>query len=233
MIVKIKKKVILMVKVMLCAALFCACGKEESNQRDSNENWEDAYKEIVRNMESYLADPYIFRQESDRVNSDSCIGYIGIHDFDDDSVPELITGDEVSVGIFTYDNGIVKRIADLYEPEDWGCINGVHYKDNTVILINSGSDGSCYVCLSCRDGEYITGAFDEYNPETATVNGKEVTEEEFKMRFDLAELLDSSSIPRSRIKKENGTAAALVINVLQKDDEYIPIEDLNFNAVEW
>ena len=230
---KIKKKVILMANVMLCAALFCACGKEESNQRDSNEKWEDAYKEIVRNMESYLAEPYIFRQESDRVNSDSCIGYIGIHDFDDDSVPELITGDEVSVGIFTYDNGIVKKIDDLYEPEDWGCINGVHYKDNTVILMNSGSDGSCYVCLSCRDGEYITGAFDEYNPETATVNGKEVTEEEFKMRFDLAELLDSSSIPRSRIKKENGTATALVINVFQKDDEYIPIEDLDFNAVEW
>ena len=161
---KIKKKVILMVNVMLCAALFCACGKEESNQRDSNENWEDDYKEIVRNMESYLADPYIFRQEPDRINSDSCIGYIGIHDFDDDSIPELIIGDEVSVGIFTYDNGIVKKIANLYEPEDWGCINGVHYKDNTVILINSGSDGSCYVCLSCRDGEYITVAFDEYNP---------------------------------------------------------------------
>ena len=230
---KIKKKVILMVNVMLCAALFCACGKEESNQRDSNENWEDAYKEIVRNMESYLADPYIFRQEPDWVNSDSCIGYIGIHDFEDDSVPELIIGDEVSVGIFTYDNGIVKKIADLYEPEDWGCINGMHYKDNTVILINSGSDGSCYVCFSCRDGEYITGAFDEYNPETATVNGKEVTEEEFKKCFNLTELLEDSSIPRSRIKKENGTAAALVINVLQKDDEYIPVEDLDFNAVEW
>ena len=230
---KIKKKVILMANVMLCAALFCACGKEESNQRDSNENWEDDYKEIVRNMESYLADPYIFRQEPDWVNSDSCIGYTGIHDFDDDSVPELFIGDEVSVGIFTYDNGIVKRIADLYEPEDWGCINGVHYKDNTVILINSGSDGSCYVCLSCYDGEYITGVFDEYNPETATVNGKEVTEEEFKMRFDLAELLDSSSIPHSRIKKDNGIATAFVINVFQKSDEYIPVEDLDFNAVEW
>ena len=230
---KLRKKVILMANVILCAVLFCACGKEESNQRDSNENWEDAYKEIVRNMESYLADPYIFRQEPDWVKSDSCIGYIGIHDFNDDSVPELIIGDEVSVGIFTYDNSIVKKIADLYEPEDWGCINGAYYKNNTVILINSGSDGSCYVCLSCHDGEYITGAFDEYNPETATVNGKEVTEEEFKKCFNLTELLEDSSIPRSRIKKENGTAAALVINVLQKDDEYIPVEDLDFNAVEW
>ena len=233
MIMKLKKKIILIANVMLCAALFCACGKAGENQKDSNGKWEDAYKEIVRNMESYLADPYILRQEQERADNDSCIGYIGIHDFDDDSVPELIIGDDVSVGIFTYYNGSVKKIADLYEPEDWGCINGVHYKDNTVILINSGSDGSCYVCLSCRDGEYITGAFDEYNPETATVNGKEVTEEEFKKCFNLTELLEDSSIPRSRIKKENGTAAALVINVLQKDDEYIPVEDLDFNAVEW
>ena len=227
-----KKKFILLVHMLLCVTLLGACGKEEESQYIVPE-WEDAYKEIVRNMESYLADPYILRQELDRADSDICIGYIGIHDFDDDSVPELIIGDEVSVGIFTYDNGIVKKIANLYEPEDWGCINGVHYKDNTVILINSGSDGSCYVCLSCRDGEYITGAFDEYNPGTATVNGKEVTEEEFKKCFNLTELLEESSIPRSRIKKENGTAAAWVINVLQKDDEYIPIEDLDFNAVEW
>ena len=233
MIMKLKKKIILIANVMLCAALFCACGKAGENQKDSNGKWEDAYKEIVRNMESYLADPYILRQEQERADNDSCIGYIGIHDFDDDSVPELIIGDDVSVGIFTYYNGSVKKIADLYEPEDWGCINGVHYKDNTVILINSGSDGSCYVCLSCHDGEYITGVFDEYNPETATVNGKEVTEEEFKKCFNLTELLEDSSIPRSRIKKENGTAAALVINVLQKDDEYIPVEDLDFNAVEW
>ena len=233
MIMKLKKKIILIANVMLCAALFCACGKVEENQKDSNGKWEDAYKEIVRNMESYLADPYILRQEQERADNDSCIGYIGIHDFDDDSVPELIIGDDVSVGIFTYYNGSVKKIADLYEPEDWGCINGVHYKDNTVILINSGSDGSCYVCLSCHDGEYITGVFDEYNPETAIVNGKEGTEEEFKMWFDLAGLLDSSSIPRSRIKKDNGIVTAFVINVFQKSDEYIPVEDLDFNAVEW
>lgn len=87
--------------------------------------------------------------------------------------------------------------------------------------------------ISIHDGEYITGVFDEYNPETAIVNGKEVTEEEFKKWFNLTELSEDSSIPRSRIKKENGTAVAWIINVLQKDDEYIPIEDLNFNAVEW
>lgn len=228
----LKKKFILLVNMLLCVTLFCACRKEEKNLYIALE-WEDAYKEIVRNMESYLADPYIFRQESGWVNSDFCIGYIGTHDFNDDSVPELIIGDDVSIGIFTYDNGMVKKIADLYEPEDWGYINGVYYKDNTIIIVNSGSDGSCYVCLSYHDGEYVTGVFDEYNSDTAIVNGKEVTEEEFKMWFNLAGLLDDSSIPRSRIKKENGITTAFVIDVFQKEDEYILTEDLNLGAIEW
>lgn len=227
-----KKNFLLLVNMLLCVILLGACGKEEENPYIVPE-WEDAYKEIVRNMESYLADPYIFRQELNQVNSDSCIGYIGIHDFDDDSVPELIIGDDISIGIFTYDKGMVKKIADLYEPEDWGCINGVYYKDNTIILVNNGSDGSCYVCLSYHDGDYVTGVFNEYNPDTSTVNGKEVTEEEFKMWFDLAGLLDDSSIPRSRIKKENGIVTAFVIDVLQKEDEYILTEDLDFGAIKW
>ena len=95
-----KKKFILPVHMLLCVILFCVCGKEEESQYIVPE-WEDAYKEIVRNMESYLADPYVLRQELKQVNSDSYIGYIGIHDFDNDGVPELIIGDTVSIGIFT------------------------------------------------------------------------------------------------------------------------------------
>ncbi|MCR2048564.1 hypothetical protein NSB25_14850 [Acetatifactor muris] len=184
-------------------------------------------------MESYLADPYVLRQELKQVNSDSCIGYIGIHDFDDDSVPELIIGDDISIGIFIYEDGMAKKIADLYEPEVWGCINGVHYRENTIILVNNGSDGSCYVCLSYHDGEYVTGVFDEYNPDTATVNGKEVTEKEFKMRFDLVGLSRDSSIPRSRMKREDGIVTALVIDAIRQEDEYILIEDLDFGAIKW
>ena len=226
-----KKKFILLVNMLLCVTLFCACGKGEENQYIVTE-WEDAYKEIVRNMESYLADPYILRQEFDQADSDICIGYIGIHDFDDDGVPELMIGDTVSIGIFTCDDGMAKKIADLYEPEDWGGINGVHYRENTIILVNSGSDGSCYVCLSCYDGEYVTGVYDEYKPQMAVVNGKEVTEEEFKKWFDTAGLSRDSSIPRSRIKKEDGIVTALVIDAIQKE-EYILIEDLDFGTIEW
>ncbi len=227
-----KKKFILLVNMLLCVTLFCACGKGEENQYIVTE-WEDAYKEIVRNMESYLADPYILRQEIDQADSDICIGYIGIHDFDDNGLPELIIGDTVSIGIFIYEDGMAKKIADLYEPEDWGGINGVHYRENTIILVNSGSDGSCYVCLSCYDGEYVTGIYDQYNPQMAVINGKEVIEEEFKKWFDTAGLSKDSSIPRSRIKKEDGIVTALVIDAIQKEDEYILIEDLDFGTIEW
>lgn len=141
-----KKKFILLVHMLLCVILPGACGKEEESQYIAPE-WEDAYKEIVRNMESYLADPYILRQELDRADSDICIGYIGIHDFDDGGVPELIIGDTVSIGIFTYEDGMVKKIADLYEPEDWGGINGVHYRENTIILVKKRF-GWELLCLS-------------------------------------------------------------------------------------
>lgn len=227
-----KKKFILMIPMLLCVTLFCSCGKEKENQYIVPE-WEDVYKEIIRNMESYLADPYIFRQEPDWANSDICIGYIGIHDFNDDGVPELIIGDAVSIGIFTCEDSMTKKIADLYEPEDWGYIGGVYYRENTIILVNSGSDGSCYVCLSCYDGEYVTGVYDEYKPQTAVINGKEVTEEEFKKQFDLVGLSRDSSIPRSRIKKEDGIVTALVIDAFQKEDEYILIDDLDFSTIEW
>lgn len=227
-----KKKFIVLVSMLLYVTLFCACGKGEENQYIVTE-WENAYKEIVRNMESYLADPYILRQEIDQADSDTCIGYIGIHDFDDDGVPELMIGDTVSIGIFTYEDGMAKKIADLYEPEDWGGINGVHYRENSIILVNSGSDGSCYICLSCYDGEYATGVYDEYKPQMAVINGKEVTKEEFKKWFDTAGLSRDSSIPRSRLKKEDGIVTALVIDAIQKEDEYILIDDLDFGTIEW
>ncbi len=71
-----KKNFILLVNMLLCVALSCACGKEGENQYivleseetmtdgdasevpvedhmpKINREWEDAYKEIVRNMDS-------------------------------------------------------------------------------------------------------------------------------------------------------------------------------------
>ncbi|MCM1047425.1 MAG: hypothetical protein NC433_03275 [Clostridiales bacterium] len=256
-----------MISTLSCVTLICACGKEEEKQyvvlendesmtdkdvsiapegddtSKINESWEDAYKEIIRNMDKYLSDLYITRNNSES-EADSVIGFIGIHDFNNDNIPELIIGDLVSVGVFTFEGGIVKRIADLYEPEDWRYISSMYYKDNTVVLVNSGSDGSCYVCFTyderdyIYDGkEYVIGIYDEYNHMgAAIINGTVVTEKEFQERFHLTELLDNrydTVIPRSRMKKDNGIITDLAINVFEKDYEYIPIEDLDFKDMEW
>ena len=117
--------------------------ESEEKTDEIHEGWKDAYKEIIRNMDSYLSDPYIERSSSES-NVDSVIAHVGIHDFNNDNIPELIIGDLVSVGVFTFEDGIAKKIADLYEPEDWCFISSVYYKDNTIVLVNSGSDGSCY-----------------------------------------------------------------------------------------
>lgn len=210
------------------------------NQSENSEEWQDAYKEIVRNMDSYLSDPYIARSGSES-EVDSVMGFVGIHDFNHDNTPELIIGDLVSVGVFTFEDGKAKKIADLYEPEGWYYISGVYYKNNTVVLVNSGSDGSCYVCFTYDDGDgigwgekYLIGIYDEYNHMgAAIINGEVVTEEKFNEQFDLAELLDNSGIPRSRLKKDNGIITALVINAFEKDYEYIVIEDLDLNLGEW
>lgn len=64
---------------------------------------------------SYLAEPHILRQEPDRVNSDSWIGDIGIHDFDDDSVPELIMGDDAYILIEDLDFTAIKCLFTRYK----------------------------------------------------------------------------------------------------------------------
>lgn len=43
-------------------------------------------------------------------------------------------GDGVSIrDIYLWDS-MAKMIADLYEPEVWGGINGVHYRENRLSL---------------------------------------------------------------------------------------------------
>ena len=81
--------------------------------------------------------PYNRQKGWKRVEPPDNGGHIGIHDFDDDGVHELMIGDGISIGIFIYEDGMAKKIADLYEPEVWGCINGAHYRENTIILVKT------------------------------------------------------------------------------------------------
>ena len=194
--------------------------KSKSDVATVGESWEDAYKSIICDIDSNLADPYNYN-----FGSNGNV-YLGIHDFNNDDIPELIIGDSVSVAVFTYESGNAVKIADLYEPEDWGGINGLCYKDNHIVLVNSGSGGSSYVCFTYYAGEYITGVYDDYNPDKGFINGNQVTGEVFRQQFNLAELTENSRIEYSKINEENEI-------ITMVNGESTTIDDLDFQLLEW
>jgi hypothetical protein len=199
-------------------------------ERSLQEQWEDAYRSIICDVNNILADPYELRDPYEYY-------YIGIHDFDDNGVPELIIGDIIAIAIFTYENNRVKKIADLYEPEDWGGINGLHLNDNMLFLASNGSDGSGYVGFTYQNGEYVTGVYDDYRPEVATINEEKVSGEEFRQLFNLTEFIQGKNIKRvlfpegghfERIKIEADNKETLIIK-----EEKIDLDDLDFGILQW
>lgn len=194
-------------------------------------NWEDAYSNIILNIESNLVDPYNLRTRPNKYF------YIGIHDFDNDNIPELVIGDSLTAAIFTYENNTTKKIADLYGPEDRGCINGLNFTDNKLFLVNNGSDGSGYVGFTYHEGEYVTGIYDDYSPKVAYINEKKVSGEEFRQLFNITEFyehehLKNIVLPENRrieyIIMEEENKGTLIIN-----EEEIEIDNLDFSILQW
>ena len=152
--------------------------------------------------------------------------YVGVHDFDDNGIPELIIGDLVSVAVFTFEDGKADKVADLYEPEEWGGLNGLHYQDNYLVLESNGSGGSGFVCFTYDQGEYITGFYCDYHPNECTINENQVRGEEFWQQFDLNILGANSRIEYSQINNESEITLA-------GSDESIAIDDLDFSLIAW
>ena len=171
----------------------------EKSAAKGYETWQATYINILCDMENHLADPTNWRAEfgfSEYI-------YVGIHDFDNDGIPELIIGDLVSVAVFSYEDGKAEKVMDLYEPEEWGGLNGLHYQDNQLVLESNGSGGSGYVCFTYANGGYITGFYCDYHSDETTINGEPVSEEEFRQQFNLNTLGADSRIEYSRINSEN------------------------------
>ena len=164
---------------------------EDSDASAINSSWQSSYKDIIRYSKEYLIDPYGLRDET---SSDRWI-YLKTHDFNDDGIPELIFGDNVSINVFTYQNNKIEKIIDLYEPEGWYSINRIYYRRNSLILVSDGSSGSGYVCLTYKDGKYVTGFYDEYNPTIASVDEQDTTYEAFRDIFNISDLSDKSKVP--------------------------------------
>lgn len=235
------KKSKLLLCIIMAMAVLCSCGSKDSEPAmengmesgtESSENntdlpveiWQDAYKDIICDINNNLPDPYHSISNYDHLSEDWF--YVGIHDFDKNGVPELIIGSVVSVAIFTCEEGRAEKVADLYEPEEWGGVNGLHYKDNHLVLESNGSDGSGYVCFTYEQGEYITGFYCDYHPGEVAINGKHVSGEEFLQQFDVCQLRKNSRIPYCKVNTENEI-------LLTDSDEWIAIDDLDLGLVEW
>lgn len=113
--------------------------------------------------------------------------YLGLHDFNGDNVPELIFGDGEAISIFTVEDNSLKKVTDLVMTEEWAAINGVQFKDNTLLLESDGSNGSGYEGFTYTD-KYITGFYSDYDPKAATINGQAASSDDFFKLFDLENL---------------------------------------------
>lgn len=184
--------------------------QESGAGAEQEDNWQSAYKEIISHGGGHLPDPYKLRGE-DGLNSSI---YLGIHDFNGDGIPELMLGDGISLSVYTYENHGLKKEADLYEPEGWYIINELYLQNNCLILVSNGSDGCGYVGFTWQNGAYITGTYDDYNPDRSYLNDAETTYIAFDDIFHITELEDNCKKSLIKRNRESGDFTGNWFNVI-------------------
>lgn len=191
----------------------------------TGDTWEEAYCAVLGcDRKQLLADP-----DAIRYPEDSDI-YLGIHDFDGDGIPELIYGDGVSLAVFTYSDGQVERLADLYFPGKVWCVNGVAFKGNGMSAICNGSGGSDFVNFGYVDGEYVLGRYSQQSPDIEpTINEIPATREEVDRihTTEYSKIGQEEFREKIRLDSENGV-------LLLPSGERIPLDDsLDFDRFLW
>ncbi len=195
---------------------------------ENYDNWKTAYKSIIMNAKKFLSDlsdPQEIR--NDNWYAENLSLYLGIHDFDNNDIPELIFSDGVSIGVFTYENDYIKRIADISVREVPWVANGGHYANNCIYFQCDGSDGSYYVCWTYYGGEFVTGMYDDYMPEKYILNNNDTTKEKFAEVFKIDDMknCDDNKIGYYMIDNTTGTLQAVRYNSNVLDEgEVVDIE---------
>lgn len=208
----------------------------DTNQPAVN-TWQNAYLEIICHMQDYLAIPYSPDGSNDRNNpdlynpSDNLI-YLGIHDFDNDTIPELLLGDSLTMAAFTFTNGSIQKLADLYFPDILWCINGVLFNGNSVSIQCAGSDGCDFVNWGYLDGEYKLGLYSQLCPELPiTINGSIGTLEDINQIYstDYTKVTEEEYRKRLRLLNKDGLWSLR----FESGEEYILDSNFDYNLITW
>lgn len=211
--------------------------QEKKPQEEQFQTWQSAYLEVIYHLWDYLAPRYEPRtyedtrkKWNDPMNLSSF--WLGLHDFDGDGILELITGDGWGLAVFTYENGNVRKIVDLCDPDlsaVW-CVNGVYFKENSICAACAGSGGVNVVNFGYIEGEYVLGHYNEQTPTNpVTINGKEATKEEVEEIYP-NKLEEGERKERLWLVNENGT---WIIKHYESDEESVLDMDFDFDSVLW
>jgi hypothetical protein len=155
---------------------------EEKETEKVFQSWQEAYLDVLYHLLDNLAPQYEPNGTDlrlDDYDSTDIRIYLGLHDFDNDGMEELIAGDTLGIAVFTYKEGRVEKIADLYDPNSMWCVDGFYFKDNSISLDSDGAGGADYVNFGYLDNEYVLGIYNELCPDYGVIiNGHEGTLEE-------------------------------------------------------
>ena len=188
--------------------------------------WQEAYLSIIKcDRQQLLVD-----SENARYPGDTYI-YLGIHDFDGDGTPELIFGDGVSLAVFTFSEGQVERIADLYFPGIVWCVNGIAIHGNGMSVMCDGSGGTDYVNFGYIDGEYVLGLYAPRAHMEPTINGEVCTVDDINRihTTDYNEMAPEEFREKIQLVFENGQW----ILKLPSGEEFLVNDAVDFSKFVW
>ena len=139
--------------------------EEKSPESVTYSDWKKAYETTIQNWKSIPRHRLMI---------------LAIHDFNKDDIPELIISNEhYELAIYTFVDSFVVKVGSI----DW--LNGVYFAENTLFSVQNNIGGNSYQCVTYKDGEYLTGYYDDFHPDKSVINKEEVTSESFHEIFPL------------------------------------------------
>lgn len=194
-------------------------------------SWQEAYLKILFTPQDYLMDLDHWRSGHLAEWGLDPYFYLGIHDFDLDGVPELIIGDGISLGVFTYADGKTTKLADLCDTESPWCVNGVRFDNHVICAECAGAGTRSCVMFGYVDGQYQLAIYSTMSGPRLIINEKPCTLEDIKHIYPSIDEYDNESLWCYRVKRAYIDDS---LCVEASDGTWMPVdENFDFNSFSW